>query len=302
MLSVNITTNITIPRIVHQIAPRDKDLWHPFWFKCQQSWLDHFNDCEYILWNDREEIDNFVHKNYPEFSNLYNLFPVHIMKIDFVRLCFLHKFGGIYADMDYFVYKNFYDKLEKNVGFIENLTNEYTTAQFENSLMYSEPENPFLYELMKYTKTCFIHHRSLFKKNSENWRSVENDKLVNNTTGSGMISTAVEHFKKYFNIGFLKCRLFNNRPGAYDKEFFGKHVHSSIWGNEYSVNKPDHLLIKNGLMYNMFGNAVDNLPNLTMPYEIIHMENFDFYKDYTNGVYLKENNLEEIKQYIKDLF
>lgn len=292
---LSVVSNIAIPKIVHQIAPSNKDKWHPFWFKCQESILTQFNDCEYRLWNDREDIDNLVYEFYPEFATLYKSFPFHIMRIDFARLCILHKFGGIYADMDYFVYKNFYEKLYKVCGFIENLTEEYTSAKYENSLMYSLAQNRFFYEVMRYVKACFIQHKNIFKPSDENWRSVKNDQLVNNTTGSGMLSMAIEHYTKFFDIHFLDCEKFNNRPASYDQTFYGKHVHSSIWGNEYSVNQPTHLLIKNGMMYNYFNN---DLSTIDPPYEFMKMEEFNFYKDYTNGIYLKNNNLDEIKTFI----
>lgn len=289
-----------VPKIIHQIAPKDTTVWPHIWNRCQQSWLKLFPDFEYKLWNDKEDIDNFVYLNYPEFSNLYNLFPVHIMKIDFVRLCLLHKFGGIYADMDYFVYKNFYHELKKDVGFIENLTEEYTTARYENSLMYSMPNNPLLYELMKYVKMCFIHHRNRFQKLGNHWRTIENDSIINNTTGSGMLSEGIKFFKNYFDIDALDCETFNNRPASYDECFYGKHVHTSLWGNEYCIEKPDHILIKNGMMYGVFGDSLQNVKNLTQPYEFISNEDFNFYKDYTNGRYLKNGNLEEIKLFIKE--
>lgn len=288
---------MTVPKIIHQIAPEDTTKWSPIWLRCQESLLNHFPDFEYRLWNDKEDIDNFVHVNYPEFSNLYNSFPVHIMKIDFVRLCFLHKYGGIYADMDYFVYKNFYSELNKDCGFLENLTEEYTSAKHENSLMYSVPNNQLLYEIMKYVKACFIHFRNFFIKNNNNWRSIENDKIVNNTTGSGMISEALNYFQKYFSIQSLECKTFNNRPSSYDTSFFGKHVHTSLWGNEYCKNQPDHFLLKNGQIY-LILKEYENL-NLNQDDKIIKVDEFNFFKDYTNGVYLKEDNLEEIKVEVK---
>lgn len=287
---------MTIPKIIHQIAPEDKTKWHPFWLICQQSWHKHFKNFEYKIWNDKEDIDTFVHSNYPEFSNLYESFQVQIMKIDFVRLCILHKYGGVYADMDYFVYKNFYNQFKKDIGFLENLTEEYTSARYENSLMYSTPGNQLLYELMKYAKTCFIHHRNLFKKQDNNWRTIENDKIVNNTTGSGMISEGVKFFQKYFDIHALDCKTFNNRPASYNKSFFGKHVHTSLWGNEYCNNQPTHLLIKNGMIYQTF---YDNNVVLNNNDKFLLVSDFNMYQDYTNKNYLKNKNLEQLKTFLK---
>lgn len=293
MLNVTALNNYNIPKIIHQIAPSNKALWHPLWFKCQESWLKHFKDFEYRLWNDQDEIDNFVLTNYPQFKNLYNNFPVQIMKIDFARFCILHYYGGIYGDMDYFVYHNFYDHLKNDVGLIENLTEEYTTAIAENCLMYSTPNNKFIWQCIIYCKICFIQFKNQFKKtNDSNWRTIDNSYIVNNTTGSGMISALYQQLKNVLDIHLLPTKIFNNRPASYDPSFIGKHLHSSIWGNEFKECIKNKILIKNtGSMW------LTNLENKT---NTIDFENFDLYYDYTNGQYLKTDNLEHIKNLVKN--
>lgn len=273
--------SVVIPKIIHQIAPSDKSKWHPLWFGCQASVKKHFSSFEYRLWNDTTDIDSFVKENYPEFFNLYSQLQVQIMKIDFVRLCFLHKFGGIYLDMDYFVYKNFYNELTDEVGFLENTTFEYTSSEYENSVMYSLPGNRFVYELMKYVKTCFIHYRNHWGKKEELWRNDKTGMIVNNTTGSGMLSEAVKYYKQFFEIGKLNGDLFNNRPASYHTSFFGKHVHTSLWGNEYCQNQPTHFLITNNSIFLINSSDVDKIKDSNNSHEIVNVENFDFYKDYT---------------------
>lgn len=273
----------SVPRIIHQIAPRDKSLWHPLWFKCQESWLKNFPDYQHMLWDDTDDIDTLVSEYYPEFKNLYLSFPFHIMRIDFARLCMLHKYGGIYGDMDYFVYKNFSTQLTHDAGFLQNLSNEYTTSEYENSLMYSESNNRLLYELMKYSKACFINFRRCFVKTKDHWRSSDfNSSNVNNSTGSGMLSVGINHFKKYFDIGYLEFSTFNNRPASYHKRFFGKHVHTTVWGKEYCNNYTKHFLVdKNGKLYAVADDCLEeNIPNNS---ELIKIEEFDFYKDYTRN-------------------
>lgn len=295
---------MNIPKIIHHIAPADEGRWHPFWHKCRESWIKEFPDYQFILWNDREDIDNFVRDHYPQYWNLYNAFPVHIMRIDFVRLCILHKYGGIYADMDIFCYKNFDDYLTKDIYFLENLTLEYTSARWENSMMASTANHRLLEELMLYVKTCFIHFRTQFVKRGDNWRTQENDSIINNTTGSGMISKAIEMIGQHFDVGVFNCQTFNNRPVSYDQSFYTKHIHTSVWGNEYidyTKNDLDRLLIINGCAYSTGEPSEEtkgDLDKRELPYEVVLNEDFDFHKDYTRGVYLKDHNLEEIKQIV----
>lgn len=306
-----------IPKIIHQIAPANTEVWHPLWHKCHASWKEHFSDHEIKLWNDKEDIDNFIKENYSQYWNLYYNFPFHIMRIDFVRLCLLHKFGGIYADMDIFCYKNFDDYLTNEIYFLENKIIEYTDSAYENSMMASIPGHRFLEELMKYSKTSFIHFRNKFDTKSPSWRSVSNDNNVNNSTGSGMIAAGINYYKKYFKIDKFECELFNNRPGSYDSSYFTKHVHTSVWGKEYLEKQPsrvsyknevlDILFIINGGLFltsskfkeqemNEIKESIDK-NNWTFN-NCIEIKNFNFYHDYTDGVYLKENNLEFINEYV----
>ena len=120
-----------IPKIIHHIAPKFPNSWHYFWQKCYDSWKTQFSDYEFIMWNDKDDIDNFVKIHYKEHWNLYRAFPFHIMRIDFARLCILHKFGGIYADMDVFCYKNFEHLLTNEVYFLEKITDSKLLPFFE---------------------------------------------------------------------------------------------------------------------------------------------------------------------------
>lgn len=293
-----------IPKIIHHIAPVNQNTWHPFWSRCRQSWLRHFPDYTFMLWNDTDELDNLVKNHYPRFWNLYKNLPVHIMRIDFARLCILHKYGGVYADMDIFCYKNFENYMTEQIYFLENATNEYTDAKFENSLMASVPDHQLLIELMSYTQTCFIHFRHRFKHVNNNWRNNLNDPIVNNITGSGMISHAIGSLAANYNISVFECKTFNNRPGSYDPVFFTKHLHTSVWGNEYLnfvKNDLDRLIIIDGCTYacgEVDPDKINELIDSGRDCEIVMNNDFDFYKDYTKGIYLRDNNLIDIQNIV----
>jgi mannosyltransferase OCH1-like enzyme len=290
-----------IPKIIHHIAPKFPNTWHCFWHKCYDSWKKHFLDYEFMFWNDKDDIDNFVKTHYKEHFNLYKNFPFHIMRIDFARLCILHKFGGIYADMDVFCYKNFEHLLTKEIYFLENTTHEYTSAIVENSLMASIAKHRFFEETMRYVKCCFINFRNSFDVNQYNWRSEKNDNLINNTTGSGMLEMAFKHYGQFFNLNKLECELFNNRPCSYSENFYTKHVHTSIWGNEYIKKLLPNLLLLDGILYNI--DTIDDkqlceLKKIYKNVQIIPNEEFCFYTDYTDGNFLNENNLQNIKEIV----
>lgn len=294
-----------IPKIIHQIAPSDKSSWHPIWKKCHESWLNNFSDFEYKLWNDQEDIDIFMKQHYSKYYNLYRSFPFHIMKIDFVRLCILHHFGGIYADMDVFCYQNFYDNLTEDFYLIENLTNEHVDSTYENSLMIAKKNLSFFEFCMEYSKIWFVEWRNQFQKTSDDWRTDQNSNLVNNITGSGMLSGALVNTKQ--KVFPLNCKEFNNRAGSYDPSFKTKHIHTSVWGKEYLNEKNKKHFFKKLLIYkgsvwtwaHPQGSPVNDSLWALNP-TILEFEEFDFYHDYSNNIFLREDNLEYIKKYIRE--
>jgi hypothetical protein len=298
--------NTHIPKIIHHIAPKDTNIWHPFWHRCRQSWLDQFPDYEHKLWNDQEDIDNLVKTHYSKYWNLYQMFPVHIMRIDFARLCILHQYGGIYSDMDYYCYKNFeLDLQHHDIYLVENLTEEYTNATVENSLMAAVDNNKFFLDTMAYVQACFIQFRNKFKINDQNnWRNPQFDFYINNTTGSGMLSVARDTYGQvYYNISHFNTAEFNNRPSAYADFFKAKHVHTSLWGEDQTRNNTTkEILIVGGNAYTMSSVPDYAKQQLSKTDYIVDFNSYNFYTDYTHNKYLQQDNknLDQIKIYISE--
>jgi mannosyltransferase OCH1-like enzyme len=59
--------------------------------------------CEYRLWTDRD-ITRFMRREvrpaFPDLFETYERLPKKIMKVDFVRYCWMYLLGGIYCDLD----------------------------------------------------------------------------------------------------------------------------------------------------------------------------------------------------------
>ena len=86
-----------IPKIVHQTW-KSKDL--PLrWEKFRESWKAFHPDWEFRLWTDEDNM-LLVEKDYPDFLHLYMSYEYPVLKADFARILYLHKYGGIYADLD----------------------------------------------------------------------------------------------------------------------------------------------------------------------------------------------------------
>lgn len=77
------------------------------------------NGYEYKLWG---EFDcHALVKEYPEFLSMYANARYQIMQIDIVRLLILHKYGGLYCDLD--VFPNMESVKDTGLRFVEDKTN-----------------------------------------------------------------------------------------------------------------------------------------------------------------------------------
>ena len=141
--NINISTTTGIPKIIHHICPKDYRKWNPKWFTGLESWLRIFPKTHYkhMFWYD-DELHKVIEEDFPWFLDVFNSYDKNIKRIDMVRPFILYKYGGIYADMDYVVYKNFFDELPQDKVSIPQSPyekNEY----IQNALMISPPKNNF---------------------------------------------------------------------------------------------------------------------------------------------------------------
>jgi len=210
----NYKLNYNIPKIIHQTAPKNKRKWHPIWNKCQKTWLKFFPIPEYkhIMWHDKD-LDSFVKNEFPFFyNNTYKNYDKNIKKIDSARYLILYKYGGIYADMDYMCFKNFYNILPKNkISISESPYKE--NEEIQNALMISPPNNLFWLDVIKLAEK---------RKHSNN---------ILYSTGPRLLSDVYLQKKEKVNV--LPSLLFN--PHNRKKEFnntnlYTKHIGTVSWG------------------------------------------------------------------------
>lgn len=266
---------MSIPKIIHQTGPTNKNDWHPLWFKCQESWIKNFPDYEYKFWND-EEIDLLVQTEYPEYWDVYQQFPAHIMKIDFVRFCFMDKFGGIYADLDYYCYKNFEEVLVGETHLVEN---PFGNDPIENSLMCSVPNSKFFKACLEKTKQRFNEVKTFSTDKLNYISSISKNKqygialrpyLIFYISGTNLLSSVYRENKSL--VSTLDGFKFNNLDFSYDPCYYTKHIHTGVWGKENLelINKEEYFA------------SLRNIP----------VSEYNFYYDYSNGKYKKEYSMD----------
>jgi hypothetical protein len=141
-----------IPKIVHHIAPEDNTNWHPIWTSCYETWKKHFPVPEYqhVMWNDKNDLDIFMKTHYSWAYEAFLKVPLINQKIDIARICILHKFGGIYSDMDFYCLSNFYNKLDASLtNVVEHPPEFVSVCRLQGSLMASPPNSEYLTNAIK---------------------------------------------------------------------------------------------------------------------------------------------------------
>lgn len=88
----------SIPCIIHQTW-RDNDV-PPYLRRFQASWREHHPAWQYRLWTD-EANRRLIEEHYPQFLPVYDTYPLPIQRADAVRYFILHRYGGLYVDLDF---------------------------------------------------------------------------------------------------------------------------------------------------------------------------------------------------------
>jgi hypothetical protein len=136
----------SIPKIIHQTWKNENlpSQWREYF----DGWYYKHPDFVHILWDDDDNL-HLVEQHYPEFLDAYNWLPLMIQKTDFVRLMYLHKYGGIYADLDYECFENILSHLPQEQGVMLVESPLSLTEITQNSFMIAEAGHTFIYNVLQ---------------------------------------------------------------------------------------------------------------------------------------------------------
>lgn len=212
-----------ISKIIHQTAPSNKEIWHPIWEACQQTWKKCFPSPEYkyFFWNDND-LYELIKNDFPQFLEVYNDFGKHvILKVDFARYAILYKYGGIYADMDFMCKKNFFNQLPNNISIVESIA---SSEIIQNSLMASPPNDPRWIQVLNNSKDFYYN---FIKNNPNTCVTSDRGKHIIDITGPRLLSRAFD----LDSIFILPKELFNPSRRCFNSdEIFTKHYGTGKWG------------------------------------------------------------------------
>lgn len=270
-----------VPKIIHKLAP-DRDKWSSLWEQCDESWHKHFpdNEYEYKYYSD-SDIDNYIREHFPQYLPFYNDIPFHIIKIDLVRFCILFREGGIYADLDYYVYKNFFNDLSNSYmtgkgrecwvlesWFSLQEMDDMYGEKVQNSLMISSPWQSFWHRCIEDSMETFYSYP--FDYDKDNVDTDASNCMVKDIAGPRFLSLCVKNYPRL--VRRLNREYFNPHFLAYNEDLRGKHMMTGQWGEEMHKQKTEQWL-----------KAKEDEPNLTRE-EFMerdyssHRHDFNFYE------------------------
>lgn len=86
-----------IPRIIHQTWKTET--LPPRWAKTREECARMMSDYQYMLWTD-QSARALIASDYPWFLPVFDAYPYNIQRADAIRYFVLHKYGGVYMDLD----------------------------------------------------------------------------------------------------------------------------------------------------------------------------------------------------------
>ncbi|KAJ3203255.1 hypothetical protein HK099_001568, partial [Clydaea vesicula] len=84
--------------VIHQSYDLKKTM-PKLYIEWSNSWKKNHKNWAYHLWSD-EDNRNLIKHYYPWFLETYDLFHRKIFQIDSVRYLYMHRYGGVYSDLD----------------------------------------------------------------------------------------------------------------------------------------------------------------------------------------------------------
>ena len=168
--------------------------------KYRDSWLIQNPSWTYVCWN-LERCNDLVKNFYPQHKEMYNKYPYQIQRCDVVRYFILHRYGGLYADMDYFCKKS-WDEVVKNyqndIYLVETPNKILNNTHVSNSLMYSIPRHVFWSKLFIYleqNQTAPIYYGKHL--------------TIMFTTGPGILNRVFTEYRLKYNLDYYPYKLFH---------------------------------------------------------------------------------------------
>lgn len=195
---------------------------------CRDSWSKCNPNLLHFIWK-KPQIINLIKTYYLEFYDLFTKYPHEIQRCDMARCCILHRYGGLYVDMDYKCKKTFERVFElwnqhdiycvetPNTFFKENIS-------ISNSLMLSYTRNHMFWKML------LLEMNKAIEKYIDSSKHIQ----VMYTTGPAILYKTFHIYKFRYKLGILPAEYFHplslvNREVEDEQQVYAIHYGLSSW-------------------------------------------------------------------------
>jgi len=219
---------MTIPKIIHHIWMGNNAI-PDFNLHCANSVKEANPAFEYILWRDGD-VEKMMKTDFPDYCDKFNELPRMIMKVDMFRYFLMYKYGGLYVDMDYLMFKPF-DLFQKTVVIPTNRdkVDNNRLCSLGNCIFASVPNHLFWKSLID----------TLFDMDRKHLPFDGFDNVIN-STGPMFV---FEMYNKYSNKEDIHVpeRMLFHPPSKKDSHYieqlkkqgyYGMHICTGLWLND----------------------------------------------------------------------
>lgn len=194
-------------RIIHQVwfgtIPNKKEARKAYKSlkKYRDSWIIKNPTWFRVEWSNALSL-TLVKTHYPEYIDMYRRYKYEIQRCDVVRYFILHRYGGLYADMDYACCRPFDEALAEYKGdlyLVQSPNGAYGQVDvFSNSLMYSKPGHVFWRKLFP-----------ILAEEQNAYRLFSKHIIVMFSTGPALLSRVFNRFKIRHALSYLPWEKFH---------------------------------------------------------------------------------------------
>ena len=225
-------------KIIHQIwfgtipnkrsaqkAYKTLNVFRDSWKEKNKGW--------YIIEWDKKMCIEFIQECYPEHNDLFSSYTYEIQRCDAIRYFILHRYGGWYADMDYYCNRSLdeiHNVYKNDVLLVEtpNKTFLQEEVHISNSLMYSVPNHNFW-------KNVIIG----LERNCSKKYLLTKHLIVMYTAGPGFLNGLFHSYRELYNIGYLPWKKFHPygvcddiRNIKFSSEIYTAHINKGNWAGK----------------------------------------------------------------------
>ncbi len=201
--------------------------------KYEETWINKNPDWFHVVWDTRRSRE-LVKNCYPQHQELYDGYRWEIQRCDAVRYFFLHRYGGLYADMDYVCHKPWTDvvvEYPNNLYLVETPNKMSDALHVSNSLMFSSVHNHTFWNRL------FIE--------MERWKEVpvyySRHLEIMYTTGPGILNKTFNNYRRFDKLSSYPAKLFHpygitaeNLGAGRTTGYYAVHIGKGSWEGQDS--------------------------------------------------------------------